>query len=563
MEPLDAVVFLNNEIERSYEGGFVLLGNVQVEEEVIIYGLIIFEKIWLTKGKITEKDFDMISDNPLAYGIDQIECDEYDIPNMFRKNQHENGQSKLLCNALEVMTVVAESDMEEVNMCVEGSSSQNINAGSAYHVSAYILSLMNLKKASLHLYDFFETSHVFRIGNVSVKSFTHPNEHKREYNVVIDDTWLPGKTEWKPPTAGIWSVKNFELLPEYLQPFFEAGVMRETRKSSYKWDYSYKGSCFFEKRPCYECSYVYNLVNRLIQALRKRDSSNTYLEKLRPVLYSWIYKYRHRRKDKFLKFEYHSAMLNTYIAAYKLRDFNIHDATVHGLSDTVQKMARKFFSLPSKLYDRFGPENRLYSMVQYSVSDERVRFMSKDIRRSYIDKHLKDMGNFKYLILSRKHITPSKYVKDHLAVIEYDEGNDIYFKAYRQMVREKPSRIFFFSREEFDLPLDMFSRRKKYEFDGFVYYVTVCSNFPHFVYEDFEIENNNLTCDQFREKMQIIGVKVGSVEYKRFLRFLNLRYDKNVLVRGSLTDVEYATFLMSVYKSKEEKLGDIRVLSDI
>jgi len=555
----DAVVYLNADAPRSFDGANVSFGTVSTDLETIVYGLICFEKAWLANSQVTYKNVSKIMEDPMSYGVLEPEASgytEYDIPMMFRTNQHVNGQSKLFCNVLEVMTAVAESGLEDVSMGVFGSSSQNYNAGSAYHASAYLLSLMNLKSARVHLYDYFETSHTYDISGVRVESFTHPCAQPDDYNVIIDDTWLPGMGSWNTYNAEISSVKNFEEFPVLLQPFFKDGLMRETRKTTFEWDYQYKGSCFFSKRPCYECSYVYSLVTRLVAGIRLRNPACTYLDKLQYVLYSWIYRYKHKGGSIFMKNDYHASLLSVFITVYSLRDVNIHNLSALNLSEKDLAVFRKYTEIPSTNFDADSPELRLYSKISYSRFSQKLQFLSATKPLSIIDKFLKLHGKHDYVILSPNHITPSNYVENHIAVVEYDDDNVQYFNAYRLMVRERLSRIMLFSKKQIKLPLDMFSFIKGYLLPDFAeakekppdFYVTVASDCPIDIYGDSVYGESSETLEQFKERMQIIGVRPGTTEYRRFQRYLNIRVTEKFLDRGITSENDYITYLSLTHK---------------
>jgi len=556
MNSLDCVSFLNEAVARTYDGLYVSFGVVETDIESIVYGLICAEKIWLTNQKVTTRLMLDATMNPEKYGILGEDFTEDDIPMMFRKNNHVNGQSKLLCNDLEVMTIVAESDKDTVNMAVFGSSSQNYNAGSSYHVSAYLLSLMNLKKVNVSLFDYFETSHQYNIDNVSVMSYSTPCVDKTEYDVVIDDTWLPDKGVWdeKEYEGKIYNVKHFESSPRYLQPFFQDGLMREVRKTSYKWDYEYRGDCYFGSHlPCYECSYVENLTRRLIEAIKRRHNGEfAYGQKLKLILSSWIYRFMSKRSSPFMHYDYHPSMLNVFISAYKLRSFSLEDYITSGLQDRDIMTVRKYSEVSKEYFDDYGPEKRLYSKILYSRFDKKIRFASNITNKTYIDAYIARFPGA-YLIMGAAFHTPSRYSEGHTALIEVD-GNYDNLKVYRAMVRETSKRIVLISRGVMrDIPLDCFIYRKQYDEDykgiKMVVYVAYCSVDPMKVYTGLRLSGlYECGITQFREVMKTHGMNPGDREYKRMLRYINRREKDEALEMGGVREWDHIQVMASIYE---------------
>lgn len=308
-DPTFAIALLLRDYDVSFENGYFVYGKaIECDPDNVLMGFAICGHILKTNCKITSELFESVLNNLEGCGLYYEHLTPLVIPPLFLKTNHNNGQAKLICNALEVGLHVIESynndkvngsAPELVDIVVKGSSSEGDRAGKGYPILAYVLDSAGVP-SRIRCYDPYESQVSYEIGMVKMEHFSTRAPSNVDAYAIIDDIWDPSSSI-RYNNASIVNQKSFTVSPREMQPFFLDKQNIEIRKKNYTHNIDYRCGCLFDREnlSCLECSYVEDLLRklddvRLQYQFHRRDirdedvySSSSFKGILRSLIFSY------------------------------------------------------------------------------------------------------------------------------------------------------------------------------------------------------------------------------------------------------------------------------------
>jgi len=306
---------------------------IECDPDDVLMGFAICDRILKSNQRITVELFEEIRGNLEAYNLFYETVSPLNIPTMFLKTNHNNGQAKLICNALETAyhTILSyNKDISDgvlspntpIDIIVKGSSSEGDRAGKAYPIMAYVLDSAGVK-GTIKCYDPYETTVKYNIGDIVMEHTSGRAPVDSDSYCVIDDIWI-NSSMIHYNKSKVFNQKAFVVSPKEMQPFFLDKQHVEIRKRSYVHSIDYRCGCYFDRDrlSCLECSYVEDLLQKLDSVRISKDyASSAYMSVLRTLIFSYDDQYSSKCG---IRNDYYSPIYRMYIGLHK-HDFLMRD----------------------------------------------------------------------------------------------------------------------------------------------------------------------------------------------------------------------------------------------
>jgi len=389
----DSISLLNETLAYTYDEIYLYNNGHTFALNNISYGFQVLQYIFDTYPNeiVTNKYFQSAMDIVEWNGLQFLE----NVPLVFLLSTHTNGQSKLICNAVELALHVPKSD--DLRAVVIGSSSEGPVAGFSYLIMSYTM-LLSGSSGVVDLYDPNEVpnsiilTHPVSHKTITINSHQAYFDYKKipRYNVVLDDAWtLDGISPPYTPSSGVvYSIKSFVKTTRAVQPFYAGNTKHEVRIVSYSPSQPFRHKCFFGYVNCRECSYTSSLVQQIVERISTESGvSHDILETIRLSFLSWILgrnltSFGNKTKSN-LDFYHHSVMYRVLMSLVRTREMQIVDVNDRNYKDHIYFINYYRIVSSGRFLNDITPDSILYSLISYVARTNSLKIRTSVVVSKY------------------------------------------------------------------------------------------------------------------------------------------------------------------------------------